>query len=384
MSLAAADRGTIQRPVGDRLNVWCAHVHQGLLSWIPPYMRELGEILDDWFIRNPLPEIVLPLITCRAVDGDPENPKVLRACTAILPGLVGLQILDDLRLNNGPDSLWLKTGRERAAHYAYAFAALSNQLWVNVVHAGDVPEEIFQICRHSTMIGLAGRNRMLSGYNRNWEAYWKTAEMTSAFPCGHLAAAGAMLAMAHDPLVEFCRAFGRHLGLVHHLLIEYQRMWGSGARPFSRSREAVLPVIYGLHCDHPDRGELGEIVRQDRLDLHHQRVMQILDAIDAKGYLIWAALQERNRALEALRPCPNEEGKQLLKTVLESRFDQIPASVKGDAEHLPDDKKVDIPCRSFDPEELCSGISSLSYRSIGLGLRHQIRQTPLEPPGTQL
>jgi hypothetical protein len=381
MSSNTAGRETAHRPLSDRLNVLCAHIHQGILSWIPPYLSEMGEILDHWFDRNPLPEVLLPLITCRAVDGTPENPKVLRACTAILSGLVGLHILDDLRLNKSRGSLWLRVGREKAAHYASAFEALSNQLWVNVVHSGDAPEAVFQTCRQGTMIALAGRNRMLSHNNRNWQAYWKTAEMTSAHPYGHLAAAGAMLATGDGPLVESCRAFGRHLGLACHLLIEYQDMWGPGEPHDNRRSDAGLPILYGLHCDHPDRAELAEIVQQDGLDRHHQRVMQILDAIDAKGYLIWAALQERKRALEALEPCPNEEGKQLLKKFLESRFEQIPAFARGDAENLPDDKKVKVPGPQFDPEELSNGVLCLSYRSIGLGLRHQIRQTPLEPPG---
>jgi geranylgeranyl diphosphate synthase type I len=173
----------------------------------------MGEILDSWFSQNPLPEIILPLATCQAANGDPQEPKVMRAAVAILSSLVGLEIIDDMRLKSNHRSLWVKVGADRATHYAYAFQALSGQLWVQLVQSGDVSESVFQTHQQGLMIALAGRNRMLSHANRNWEAYWKTAEMTFAHPTGHLAASGAMLAMAVDSAIEACRTFGHHLGL---------------------------------------------------------------------------------------------------------------------------------------------------------------------------
>ncbi len=360
----------------DRLNILYAHIHQGLLSWMPPYLAEMGEILDSWFSHNALPEIALPLITCQAVDGNPEEPKIMRAAVAILSSLVGLQILDDMRLKNNRHALWLRVGAERAIHYAYAFQALADQLWIQLVRVGDVAESVFQTSHQGVMIALAGRNRALSHDNRSWEAYWKTAEMVSALPSGHWAACGAMLAMAEDSTIEACRIFGHHLGLARHLVEEYQRMWGPGVHYQIRRRDLSLPILYGLKCDHPDQAELAELIQQDRLALHEQRVMEILKAIDAKSYLIWAALQERKRALEAIKLCPSEEGKQVLETFLLSLFEPIPAFARADEFNLSDEKKVQVPQQKFDPNELSSGLPSLSYRSVGLGLRHQIRQTP--------
>jgi geranylgeranyl diphosphate synthase type I len=364
----------------DKLNILCAHIHQGLLSWIPPYLVEMGEILDSWFSQNPLPEIILPLATCQAANGDPEEPKVLRAAVAILSSHVGLQILDDIRLKNNRQAFWLRVGTERATHYGYAFQTLSDQLWAKMLQAGDVSETVVQNYYQEMMIALAGRNRVLSHQNRSWEAYWKTAEMTSAHPSGQLAASGAMLAMVEDLTIEACRTFGYHLGLARHLLEEYQRMWGPGAHHLTRYRDISLPVLYGLKCNHPDKDELTEIIQQDQLALHEQRVMEILDAIDAKGYLMWAALQERKRALEAIKPCPSEEGKQLLEAFLMGWFEQIPAFARGEEVNLPDEKKVEVPQQEFDPKELSNGLSSLCYRSVGLGLRQQIRQTPFNLP----
>src|SRR3990172_325774 len=366
-------------PISDRLNVLCAHIHQGLLSWIPPYLSEMGEICDNWFYRNPLPEVVLPLITCQAVNGNPEDSKVLRTATAILSGLIGLQILDDTRVRNNRQSLWMKVGMERAIHYAYAFEALSNQLWVKLVQEGDASEAVFQNYQQGMMIALAGRNRVLSHYNRNWETYWKTAEMTSAHPSGHIAASGAMLARADESLIESCRIFGYHLGLARHLLEVYQCMEEPSKHLLPCHQDVNLPILYALKCNHPGKTELADIIQQDQLALHQQRVIEILDATDAKGYLMWAALQERKRALEAVKPCPNEEGKQLMEAFLMGWFEQSTAFAGREEVNLPDEKKMEIPHREFDPKEMSSGLSSISYLSIGLGLRHQIRQTPLQP-----
>jgi hypothetical protein len=152
-----------------------------------------------------------------------------------------------------------------------------------------------------------------------------------------------------------------------------------GVNHLTKRRDISLPILYGLKCNHPDKTELSEIIQRSQLALHERRVMEILEAIDAKGYLLWAALQERKRALAAIQRCPDEAGKRLLEVLLMGWFEQIPAFAQGGEVNLnlADEKKVEIPPQEFDPQELSSGLSSLSYRSVGLGLRQQIRQTPI-------
>ena len=50
------------------------------------------------------------------------------------------------------------------------------------------------------------------------------------------------------------------------------------------------------------------IVDGGRLCAEADRVRAILDAVGARDYLVWVALQERERALRALAPCSGEAG----------------------------------------------------------------------------
>jgi geranylgeranyl pyrophosphate synthase len=363
--------------VFDRLNVVYAHIHEGLLSWIPPYLAEMGEILDCEFYHDRLPKMIFPLLTCKAVGGEPEKPEVMRCATAILASLIGVHILDDIGKRNHHQSPWQKVGKERAAHYAFAFQAVSDQLWVSLVHDGDVTETVYQSYRQGMMIGLAGRNRSYAQNTCHWEDYWKTVEMTEAQPSGHLAAVGAMLAAADEPFIEDCRGFGHHLGLAQHILKEYEHLWKPDRWHPGRQPGMSLPLAYALKHDHPDRAELAGIVQQDQMASHQRRVADILRAINVEDYLLWAAMQERQRALEALAHCP-EQGKQLLEDYLMSCFERIPTRVREEEIEPSDHRRLGVPAHAFDPGELSSSRSILSYQSIVLGLRNQLRQTPLE------
>jgi geranylgeranyl diphosphate synthase type I len=64
--------------------------------------------------------------------------------------------------------------------------------------------------------------------------------------------------------------------------------------------------------EHPARDELVLLVKENQVATNAERVREILDTIDTRSFMIWAALKERNQALEAISICPNTEGKQLL------------------------------------------------------------------------
>jgi geranylgeranyl pyrophosphate synthase len=366
----------------DRLRILYAHVHQALMSWIPPYLVEMADLLDSPHYRNPPAGVLLPLLTCRAVNGDPEDPKALRCATPVLASLIGLEILDDLSLRENPHSVWLKLGMKRATHYAFAFEALANQLWVKLVHEGDVPEALFQNHQQGVMIGLAGRQRLLSPHIPSWEAYWKTAEMADAQPFGHLAASGALLATTDPALVEACQRFGCHLGLTRHLLGIHQRLSDSSRGYPLAAATLTLPILYVLRCEHPTSAELSEIIQHDDVTAQSARVVEILDEVDAKGYLLWAALQERRRALLAIEACPDPDGRSDLEAFLLSWFEPI-QEISSEAKGSPaGPDRPEPPAQQFDPRELGAGMPSLAYRSVGLGLRQQVRQTPLDPDGS--
>lgn len=355
------------------LNIAIAHIHQGLLSWVPPAYIELGDILENWFQRHPLPEIALPLCAGLAAGGNPEDPRLMRSAAAMLAGIVGIHILDELREKNSPQALWIKVGAERAAHYASAFQALSGQLWARVLKDGDASEAAFQYAQQGNLIALAGRDRALREVRPDWGAYWETAEMTDGWYWGNIAAAGAVLGGGETGFAESCRDFGRHFGLAHHILKAYMAF----EQPDNPLRYNALPLLYGLQAEHPDRTELKSLVDQDQAQLHQERLRKILDQIDAKGYLMWAALEERKKAAAAISQSPNPEGQVIAEAFLNAWFEQIPGFRQSEADLEPAIRQVPLPQRDLDLQQFSAGLPDLTYRSAGLGLRQRLRQTTL-------
>ncbi len=360
----------------DQIDILLAKTHEGLMSWVPPYLGEMREVLDLWFKQSGLPEIALPLGVCKAAGGDPGASQVLKASAAMLAGLVGIQILDDIRLRQDPEALWMKIGVERSSHFAHAFQTLSSRLWGKILQENDDALLLKETFEEGTFITLAGRDKDLSYLSESWDDYWKNAEMGSAYLPAQMATVGAMLAGVKDEkVIEACHGFGFHVGLTRHILNELINL-KVDLRHTGRGK-IDLPVLYALKSEHPFKAELLKIVREGQLTLHQKRIREILEAVEAEKYLKWAALQERKRAMEALQLCPSEEGKKFLKAFLQEWFDRIPSFGSLDPKEMPIENQLKRTNSAFDPNEVRSGLVSLSYKSVGLGLRKQIRQTPL-------
>jgi geranylgeranyl pyrophosphate synthase len=347
---------------------------------VPAHSSELAEIIDIWFQQTRLPEIALPVGTCKAAGGNPEDSKVMHIIAALLAEWIGLEVLDDFRRKDNPHALWLKIGAERAVQFAYGLQALSGRLWAGSIADGEVDKTILFHFQEGVMLALAGWERSLQNGQYNWESYWSIAEMTSANLHAGIAVVGAALANPDDTgTIAACRNFGRHFGLVRHILCEYECLWRAELSYPGSNRKVSLPVLYALRCEHPAQAELMQIVRRDHLEIQRNRVLEILEETKAKEYLMWAAIQEQKRALEAIESCPDEEGKAFLKAFVIEWFKQIPNFAQIEKVDLPDEKKLMIPTVELNTEERGNGIAALTHRSIGLGLRKQIRETPLHP-----
>jgi len=72
-------------------------------------------------------------------------------------------------------------------------------------------------------------------------------------------------------------------------------------------------VHFALAREHPKREFLREVIRQGRLAAEAERVRSILDETGARRFLVWAALFERERALDSLKRCPGLVGREALR-----------------------------------------------------------------------
>ena len=73
-----------------------------------------------------------------------------------------------------------------------------------------------------------------------------------------------------------------------------------------------MPVLYGLEQDHPGRDRLRAIVTEGRLAAESSWVRSTLDDIGTRRFLLWSALQQRDRAFAALSALPASGGKTAL------------------------------------------------------------------------
>ncbi len=362
----------------ERINIILTHIHQGLLSWIPSHSADLAEVIDDWFLQNRLPEIALVAGTCKASGGNPEDPKSIRVMTALLAELISLEILNDYAKKTNPDSLWLKIGAERAMHYSHMLQVLFGRLFTHLLEEDrSIGKPVLNRFQESILIALAARSRTAGKEIQTWESYWKYTEMTSAYFTGALAAAGAELATAGNaPIIEIYRNFGYHLGMARHIITELQHFSGTSLQ-YPGCRNLNLGVLYGLHCEHPDQMELKQIVWRDQLQLQSKRVKEILDKINTQDYLVWAALKEKKLAMELIANCAEQEGKEFLTAFTLEWFNRVPAFDKIENISLAEARQINIPQTNLDLNSEFTGTPALGYKSIGLGIRKNIRGKPL-------
>lgn len=137
-----------------------------------------------------------------------------------------------------------------------------------------------------------------------------------------------MLGTDDAQLIEGCQLFGHHLGLSKQILNDMESIWQPDGITDIRQGKLTLPLVYGISFDHPAREELKLIVQNNAVSANADRVQEILDNIEAKNFLIWAALKEREQALAALSICPNNEGKEALEAYITGMFGDIDSLVE--------------------------------------------------------
>ena len=102
-----------------------------------------------------------------------------------------------------------------------------------------------------------------------------------------------------------------------------QSVWSSEGVTDLKKGKVTLPLLYGLTTDHPKREELASFIRGGKITSREERIKEILDSIDTKRFLIWSALTERDRALQAISLCPDSEGRQALEAYVTGLFGDI-------------------------------------------------------------
>ena len=292
-----------------------------LQNSIPDYWPGLKLVLAKLFEEPMIPEAILPLASCQAVDGEAKN--TVHICAALLVLGVSLRILDDLEDQDRPGQLWQEVGVARAWNYANAVHILSFEILSKAPLNPQLFQKINQIYIDAFFRISAGQDRDLAGITKTVEDYWVTVEMKSAGFLATACATGAMVGTDNSQLIQACGVFGHHLGLALQIMNDMESIWQPNGIPDLQQGKITLPLLYGLQREHIEREELASLVNSNEIAIHGERIKEILDKIDTKNFLIWAALEERKQALEAIKICPNSEGKQVLEDYITGIFGDI-------------------------------------------------------------
>ncbi|MGB7519118.1 MAG: polyprenyl synthetase family protein, partial [Spirulinaceae cyanobacterium] len=278
------------------------------------YWPELKYILEGFCPESISPEAVLPLASCQAVKGNPQEAVAVSA--ALITATAYVDILDNLEEQEQVDTA-------KARNYADALHTVSLDILTGESFQTPVFQKISQYFIDTFLKFTAGRDRELVGDTNTIEDYWFTMELKFASRYSTACATGAMVGTENPKLIQACSAFGYHLGLALQILRETKSIWHPNGITDLQRGKITLPLLYGLQSDHSQREQLLSLVTTKEIATHAEEIKAILDKIDTKGFLVWAALKEREQALEAIKICPNSEGREILESYLNGMFGNI-------------------------------------------------------------
>lgn len=294
---------------------------------MPDYWPGLRQAVGRLFEKPIMPEVALPLASCRAVGGDAKD--AIHVAAAVLALATCWRLYDDIEDQDREGGLWRQVGPARAWNFASAVHVLS----FDILNEAPLPNDRFHMINRlfidSFLYLAAGQDRDLAGVTKRIEDYWLTIEMKTG--CAYAAAcvSGAMAGTEDPKLYEACHIFGHHLGICKQILNDLESIWFPDGVTDLEQGKVTLPLVYSMCVDHSDRDEIIAFVRDNQVVSNYERIKEILEKIDTRNFLICVALEERKQALRALEICPDPEGKNALEAYISGLFGDIEVLEEG-------------------------------------------------------
>ena len=288
----------------------------------PDFWPGLREVIGGLFEEPTPTETALPLASCRAVGGNPEEDAI-HVTAALLTFSVAMRLYDDTEDQDRPSGLWARIGPARAYNFGSMVHVMSHDILSNAPLSDTRFRAVNQLFIDSFYNLAAGQDRDLAGITTSIEDYWLTAEMKTGAAFGLACACGAIVGTDDPALVESCRHFGHHVGLTLQIFNDMDSIWHPSGITDTQQGKVTLPLLYAMSFDHPRRDELVAYVQKNEVAAHAEQVKEILIETNTKDFMLWAAIQERELALEALKPCPQNEGTEALQAYITGMFGDI-------------------------------------------------------------
>jgi geranylgeranyl pyrophosphate synthase len=308
-----------------------------LAELIPAIHHHLqAAVAESWLgLHEPLqrllsaqrPEVLLSLAACEAAGGAAADATPVSA--AILATEISFLILDDVYDRDRPQAVWRAVGPARACNIAAAFQALSFKILVDASLAPTQRERIVRRLCGGYLAVASGQDQDLTGAPVDLDSYWAIAERKTGAAYATALEAGALVATDDERALQALRTFGYYLGLAAQVFNDLRGIWAPNGLSDLERGKVTLPVVYALGCEHEGRDLLRAIVKEGELPRYQHTVREMLDRIDVRAFLLWAALQHREKALAALGSIPANAGTGFLEDFITGSFGNIDELLQG-------------------------------------------------------
>src|SRR5207244_1981255 len=161
------------------------------------------------------------------------------------------------------------------------------------------------------------------GQTKTTHEYWQAIEWKTAAGCAAASLMGSMMGTQRVELREACRVFGLHYGFTMQLLNDLESIAEGGDLTDVHTGNVSLPVLYAATVAHPRREEIAALLDTGKVAEHADQILEVLSELDVNSLMIWAGLQERRSAIQAIAVCPDPEGREALTSLLTGMFGDI-------------------------------------------------------------
>jgi geranylgeranyl pyrophosphate synthase len=224
--------------------------------------------------------------------------------------------MDDCADEDNPHALYRAIGPARAINTATALttAALRSLLHAPIGTARRTRlldgylAAFLQVCR--------GQDQEFRGLAQSLSDYCTIVQAKTVAAFEFAALAGAYVATDDEAALDQCRACGVHLGWMIQMLDDIEALWFPDMPGELHHERQTFPVLVGLSLDHhPAALRLRQLYSADHFDA--EQIRAVLDDMGVRRHLMSHALDHRDRALAALGPPCQPEGRALLQLWLD-------------------------------------------------------------------
>lgn len=283
---------------------------------VPPDWPEISQQVKRYLLARDLPPILLLApASCAATGEAPE--KALSISVAVAWLLLAMRWFDDLEDRDRPGSLADKIGPAKAANLA---SAALTRAWGVLVEDDNLPREVCVEFSTATVKIAKGQHLDLDSVAVSLDTVWDTMAGKTGAAYAFATKAGGLAGNASMSIIEELGYYGEQLGVLLQLLDDLEGVFSPNGLGDLALNKINLPLMFALLADHPQRDRLRCIVRERQMAHQPLLVRRILDSCDTRVFIAYAALQQRDEALDALSRLgtpPNDQARSGRNTLAE-------------------------------------------------------------------